>query len=644
MKDFNLRLSLYILVFCNGWAFIWSQLLINYGLILLLLTSISWYLYPINMRYYNIAIKIWSILTLLFLLQFVLFSIQSAYIFIKNVQQIILFVLFYKLCNLQYVKDAYHIILISFVGILSALSWNFESIMVFPLVAAITMIFISLYQLAPYSGKNKLDYFPLIEGRQHLFFHTVFITVISLVLISIIFFMIPRHTFGYFENIRMIHKEYLTGFSDEVSLADLIDIRNNEESDFRANIKPRIDESRMYRRGIALDKFNGIKWINTGRIRYSKIAAHRPNILQHKGELIEQKIFPVSLASRYLFSLFPFAGLKIDQPFITIDENDNLISSVQTYSMYSVKDGGFFYSLITDEEKKRYLQLPEINNKIIQLNKKIVSSNSSDEEKALQITNYLRNSYKYSVGQSEIYLDDPLADFLLFRKEGHCEYFASALCVLLRINSIPCRVVNGYLGGEYNILGNYYIVRQSRAHSWVEAYLPNRGWILLDATPVNYESLGFTLKAWLNSIEDSISFLWENYVLLYSFERQAVVYSYIKNFSNKIINSISKFISDSYKLKLWTILFIIILLMLVKVLRSNKSILKRFKVRFSFEFLFYKLFLLKMRILGYKKPKWMTPMEFCNLLENSRFKEEAEEITKKYCYLKYSMLNKRQEF
>ena len=84
--------------------------------------------------------------------------------------------------------------------------------------------------------------------------------------------------------------------------------------------------------------------------------------------------------------------------------------------------------------------------------------------------------------------------------------------------------------------------------------------------------------------------------------------------------------------------------MLVKVLRSNKSILKRFKVRFSFEFLFYKLFLLKMRILGYKKPKWMTPMEFCNLLENSRFKEEAEEITKKYCYLKYSMLNKRQEF
>lgn len=644
MKDFNLRLSLYLLVFCIGWAFIWSQLLINYGLVLLLLAGISWYLYPINMRHYNFAIKIWSILTLLFLLQFVLFSIQSAYVFIKNVQQIILFVLFYKLCNLQYVKDAYHIILISFVAILSALSWNFEAIMVYPLVATITMIFISLYQLAPYSGKDKLIYFPLLERRHHLFFHTVFIMLISLILIAGIFFMIPRHTSGYFEDIRMIHKEHLTGFSDEISLAALNDLKGNEEVAFRAIIKPSIDESRLYWRGVALDKFDGMKWINTSRINYFKIAAHKAYILQHRGELIEQKIFPVSLASRYLLSLFPFAGLKIDQFFIDIDENDNFISSVQTYTMYSVKYGGFFHSQITGEDKERYLQLPKINNKIVQLNEKIVSSALSDEEKALQITNYLRDNYKYSIGKSPVYLDDPITDFLLFRKEGHCEYFASALCVLLRINRIPCRLVNGYLGGEYNFLGNYYIVRQSRAHSWVEAYLPNKGWILLDATPVNYESLGFTLEAWLNSITDSISFLWENYVLLYSLKKQAAVYSYVENLMSKSIDFINKLKSESYKSKLWGILLVPILLIVVRMIRSDASILDRFKVRFSFDFLFYKMFLLKMRILGYKKPKEMTPIEFCNLLGNSRYQKKAEEITKRYCYLKYSMLNKRQEF
>ena len=65
---------------------------------------------------------------------------------------------------------------------------------------------------------------------------------------------------------------------------------------------------------------------------------------------------------------------------------------------------------------------------------------------------------------------DPVEDFLVNRKEGHCEYFASALALLLRSIDIPSRMVNGFKGGDWNELTQTMNVRQKHAHSWVEAY------------------------------------------------------------------------------------------------------------------------------------------------------------------------------
>ena len=82
-------------------------------------------------------------------------------------------------------------------------------------------------------------------------------------------------------------------------------------------------------------------------------------------------------------------------------------------------------------------------------------------------------------------------DFLVNRKEGHCEYFASALTLLLRSVGIPARMVNGFKGGDWNELAEVLNVRQKHAHSWVEAYLgePARAatpiWITLDPTPAH---------------------------------------------------------------------------------------------------------------------------------------------------------------
>ena len=73
-------------------------------------------------------------------------------------------------------------------------------------------------------------------------------------------------------------------------------------------------------------------------------------------------------------------------------------------------------------------------------------------------------------------------EFLFKTRAGFCEHFASAFVVLMRSAGVPARVVTGYLGGEYNALGDYLIVRQSDAHAWTEVWLENRGWVRVDPT------------------------------------------------------------------------------------------------------------------------------------------------------------------
>lgn len=112
---------------------------------------------------------------------------------------------------------------------------------------------------------------------------------------------------------------------------------------------------------------------------------------------------------------------------------------------------------------------------------------------------------------------DPLETFLFETRRGHCEYFATAMVLMLRSVGIPARLATGYLGGEYNPLEGYMIVRQANAHAWVEAYLPESGWTDFDPTPAAgrplTEMAGFAAiasQAW-----DYLLFRWDRYVLTY---------------------------------------------------------------------------------------------------------------------------------
>ncbi|MFO0931560.1 MAG: transglutaminaseTgpA domain-containing protein [Planctomycetota bacterium] len=117
---------------------------------------------------------------------------------------------------------------------------------------------------------------------------------------------------------------------------------------------------------------------------------------------------------------------------------------------------------------------------------------------------------------------DPLGDFLFGTRAGHCEYFASALAVALRLAGIPSRVVGGFHASLWNETGRFWVVRRRDAHAWVEAWAEGDGWFRLDATPPagrpteGYEgALGALAR-----VRDALAFAWDQQVLGYDADRQ----------------------------------------------------------------------------------------------------------------------------
>ena len=118
---------------------------------------------------------------------------------------------------------------------------------------------------------------------------------------------------------------------------------------------------------------------------------------------------------------------------------------------------------------------------------------------------------------------DPLADFLFNVRSGHCEYFATAMAVMLRTQGIASRLVNGFLPGEFNEAAGAYTVRQSDAHSWVEVYFPEtKSWVTFDPTP----SAGRTptvrtgLAGYLSKYSEALELMWFQYVVGYDKQEQ----------------------------------------------------------------------------------------------------------------------------
>jgi hypothetical protein len=175
-----------------------------------------------------------------------------------------------------------------------------------------------------------------------------------------------------------------------------------------------------------------------------------------------------------------------------------------------------------DAVRESCLRVPRLDPRIAELAERLTARESHPFAKARALERGLREGYRYSLElKGEPGNPDPLAAFLFESRAGHCEYFATAMAVMLRQLGIPARLVNGFRTGEYNPLADAWIVRQYDAHSWVEAYFSPYGWMEFDPTPVEPRRRRSVLARWANEVTDAMDMWWWEGVLAYDIWKQS---------------------------------------------------------------------------------------------------------------------------
>ncbi|HSK63949.1 MAG TPA: DUF3488 and transglutaminase-like domain-containing protein, partial [Pyrinomonadaceae bacterium] len=330
------------------------------------------------------------------------------------------------------------------------------------------------------------------------------------------------------------------GFSENVTLGQIGSLKQDNGLVMRVRIENEEPPRGLRWRGVALDEFTGMSWRKSQEARRPEPVNERAGFFQlgtteslHR--LTTQTFFLEPLESPVLFAAPRVVAVQGDLPFVRLDAEGSIQSRRHDFER-------LMYKAISDTDEppvedlrddmrpypasyQRYLQLPDrLDPRIVSLARRMIlegqARNRYDAAKAIEWQ--LQRDFGYSL-EMKAGGPDPLADFLFNIKTGHCEYFATAMAVLLRTHGVAARVVNGFLPGEYNEAAGAYTVRQSDAHSWVEVYFPEtRSWVTFDPTPSagRVGSVSTGLTAQLQKYAEALELLWFQYVVGYDKQEQ----------------------------------------------------------------------------------------------------------------------------
>ncbi|MGP0565907.1 MULTISPECIES: transglutaminase TgpA family protein [unclassified Nitrospina] len=394
-------------------------------------------------------------------------------------------------------------------------------------------------------------------ARGSLFGLSSLMILVSLVITATIFFSFPRFGLGFLE--LATSSSPVTGFSDQVRLGEVGEIKKNQSVvmrvEFTRDGKPYRPKSKVLWRGVALDHYDGQTWRSTMPMVWR--SRHRPGtntVLFHVPNpttVVEQEVYMESFDSPVIFT--HGVPMKIDGTFERIQMDNG-----QVFKTTDNRMGPRRFSMISDlgadyhafrlpiqpdlsflqKGTHPHLQLPQLSDRLKQFAPTLVNDSDPAELKASKIMNHLQY-FDYSMDMKRETRLSAIDEFLFVRKTGHCEYFASAMVLLLRINGIPARMVNGFMGTEWNEMGNYMIVRQANAHSWVEAYIPGKGWKTYDPTPPD-PNAGFNQLNALTRTYDMMRLYWQRYIVKYSAKDQVRVVEFFNRRAHDFTAQIKK--------------------------------------------------------------------------------------------------------
>jgi transglutaminase-like putative cysteine protease len=330
----------------------------------------------------------------------------------------------------------------------------------------------------------------------------------------------------------------IAGFSDQVSIGEHgSTILSNPQIVLRVEFPSGAPENigALHWRGRSYDRFDGVRWTRSQNLPPSAgpTSWYRE---RWTGDLVEQKIFGSALDSRVLFALHPALDIESDNGVQPLFDNAGDFvywgSGAPAYTAFSprvlpsaeqLREPARGYSPSDDH----FLQLPRrLDSRIQTLADSLTQGIDNRYDQAVALRNWLQ-TFTYTRQLPATAGEATLEHFLFNRRAGHCEYFSTALVVLLRSIGIEARNVNGFLGGQWSDFGNYLVVTQNEAHSWVEAWFPGYGWVTLDATPSG-TGTAETIESWFwpgRILFDGIQHRWNKWVLDYSVDDQSGLFA-----------------------------------------------------------------------------------------------------------------------
>ncbi len=456
------------------------------------------------------------------------------------------------------------------------------------------------------------------------------VTLGILCLASVMFFLLPRTARAAFQHL-IAERYHIAGFSNEVNLGRIGELKQRQTP--VAHIRT-LDQSGgippMYWRGSALRTFDGRRWINPPADTGEMLRPQGGGLIQLASDDQRRRegkrmVYEVNLQTMVSDTIF-VAGipefLQINSPYIRRMSDDGLKTAFNTqngarYVVYSYLNSAAEPAALTHRSRIEHLILPPVDPRVIELARSLGTPDA--------IQRHLRSSYGYTLALPETLPEDPTAYFLFERKQGHCEYFASAMAVMLRVLNVPSRVVTGFSGGIRNEISGWHVLRTADAHSWVEAWIEGRGWVVFDPTPADPNAASFGIQEKWSMWVDALDTFWKDWVLGYSLEQQLSIVSRVEQKRMSFDFQALPF----QKIGLWVGAGLILIgLWFVIPRKWNFAWKRRLSIHEAERMYDQLLKILKKR--GVERPAWMTPQEFAHQFPAAPWRDSAVKFTQAY--------------
>jgi transglutaminase-like putative cysteine protease len=337
----------------------------------------------------------------------------------------------------------------------------------------------------------------------------------------------------------------VSGFSETVELGAIGRLQQSNAVVMRVRVENQPANLNLRWRGIALDTFNGRVWRRSleNSSTFNGKNFYQLDSTDSVHDLTTQTFFLEPVDTPVLFAAPRVIAVQGALPYVRLDREGAITTRQHPRDRITYKaisdttepDAGELRSDTTPySSHARYLQLPErLDPRIAQLAREWIAREGARNryDAARAIERHLQTDFHYSLDM-KAGGPDPLADFLFNVREGHCEYYSTAMAVMLRTQGVAARVVNGFQRGEYNDAADVYTVTQKDAHSWVEVYFPETGaWVTFDPTPPAGRPVRETtgLVSRLGKYAEAMELYWNQYVIGYDRQEQRSLATSLRN-------------------------------------------------------------------------------------------------------------------